>query len=34
MSRFDRKVGIVTGAASDIGKEIALRFAAEGPPIG
>src|SRR3954453_15884687 len=30
MSRFSNKVGIVTGAASGIGKEIALRFAAEG----
>jgi 3-hydroxybutyrate dehydrogenase len=30
MSRFDKKVAIVTGAASGIGKEIALRFAAEG----
>ena len=30
MARFDRKVAIVTGAASGIGKEIALRFAAEG----
>jgi 3-hydroxybutyrate dehydrogenase len=30
MPRFDRKVAIVTGAASGIGKEIALRFAAEG----
>jgi 3-hydroxybutyrate dehydrogenase len=30
MSRFDEKVAIVTGAASGIGKEIALRFAAEG----
>src|SRR5215472_14479907 len=27
---FDRKVAIVTGAASGIGKEIALRFAARG----
>ncbi|MEQ4618992.1 MAG: 3-hydroxybutyrate dehydrogenase [Corticimicrobacter sp.] len=30
MSRFDGKIGIITGAASGIGKEIALRFAAEG----
>jgi len=30
MDRFDKKVAIVTGAASGIGKEIALRFAAEG----
>jgi 3-hydroxybutyrate dehydrogenase len=30
MSRFDKRIAIVTGAASGIGKEIALRFAAEG----
>jgi 3-hydroxybutyrate dehydrogenase len=30
MSRFDGRIGIVTGAASGIGKEIALRLAREG----
>ena len=30
MSRFDKQVGIITGSASGIGKEIALRYAAEG----
>src|SRR5882757_1519443 len=30
MSRFTGRVAIVTGAASGIGKEIALRYAAEG----
>ena len=30
MPRFDGKIALVTGAASGIGKEIALRFAANG----
>jgi 3-hydroxybutyrate dehydrogenase len=30
MARFTNRVGIITGAASGIGKEIAFRFAAEG----
>jgi len=30
MARFTNRIGIITGAASGIGKEIALRFAAEG----
>ena len=30
MARFDKRVAIITGAASGIGKEIALRFASEG----
>jgi 3-hydroxybutyrate dehydrogenase len=30
MARFDGRIGIITGAASGIGKEIAVRFAAEG----
>ena len=30
MARFDNKIAVVTGAASGIGKQIALRFAAKG----
>lgn len=30
MARFDGRIGLITGAASGIGKEIAIRFAAEG----
>ena len=30
MVRFDKQVGVITGAASGIGKEIALRYASEG----
>jgi 3-hydroxybutyrate dehydrogenase len=30
MARFDKKIGIITGAASGIGKEIAIRYAEEG----
>jgi 3-hydroxybutyrate dehydrogenase len=30
MARFDKQVAVITGAASGIGKEIALRYAAEG----
>src|SRR5690625_2314113 len=30
MARFDQQVAIVTGSASGIGKEIAIRFAREG----
>jgi 3-hydroxybutyrate dehydrogenase len=30
MARFDKQVGVITGAASGIGREIALRYAAEG----
>src|SRR5476651_486979 len=30
MARFDKQVAVITGAASGIGKQIAIRFAAEG----
>lgn len=30
MARFDQQIGLITGSARGIGKEIALRFAAEG----
>ncbi|MGO2264327.1 MULTISPECIES: 3-hydroxybutyrate dehydrogenase [Halomonas] len=30
MARFDNRIGLITGSASGIGKEIAIRFAAEG----
>lgn len=30
MARFDNQIGLITGSASGIGKEIAIRFAAEG----